>query len=242
MGDAFSITNQAFQTVQLGSVKSDGTPDIANILFRLPVPHRRMSIRQSIKIDEADVPGRSGKIKQPVGYDDTEIKIDILLVDEDPQGDSLVIRRPDGTWGVVRSSKEQLEELQRAFRDRSEPVVRGSVPSNRASAARYVPTIFSIQSPLTDSCCIKTVLFQNLSVQDVEGTTDLRVRLSLVEFEPVAAQVEKRRSEARERAAAQDQAAAAAAENPEDENLPGDESPLAAAFRQGKADAMGGYP
>ena len=240
MAGSSSIANATFQTVQLGSVKSDGTPDIANILFRLPVPHRRMSIRQAIKIDEADVPGRSGKIKQPVGYDDTEIKIDILLVDEDPQGESLVIRRPDGTWGVVRSAREQLEELQRAFRDRSEPVVRGSRAS--ASAARYVPTIFSIQSPLTDSCGIKTVLFQNLSVQDVEGTTDLTVRISLVEFEPVAAQVEKRRNEARERAAAQQDAAAAAAENPEDENLPGDESPLAAAFRAGKADAMGGWP
>ena len=240
MAGSSSITNATFQTVQLGSVKSDGTPDIANILFRLPVPHRRMSIRQAIKIDEADVPGRSGKIKQPVGYDDTEIKIDILLVDEDPQGESLVIRRPDGTWGVVRSAREQLEELQRAFRDRSEPVVRGSRATS--SASRYVPTIFSIQSPLTDSCGIKTVLFKDLSVQDVEGTTDLQVRISLIEFEPVAAQVEKRRNEARERAAAQDQAAAAAAGNPEDENLPGDESPLAAAFRAGKADAMGGYP
>ena len=242
MAGSSSITNATFQTVQLGSVKSDGTPDIANILFRLPVPHRRMSIRQAIKIDEADVPGRSGKIKQPVGYDDTEIKIDILLVDEDAQGESLVIRRPDGTWGVVRSAREQLEELQRAFRDRSEPVVRGNRASNRAGATRYVPTIFSIQSPLTDSCGIKTVLFQDFSVQDVEGTTDLQVRISLIEFEPVAAQVEKRRNEARERAAAQDQAAAAAAENPEDGPLPGDESPLAAAFRQGKADAMGGYP
>ena len=235
-----SISNATFQTVQLGSVKSDGTPDIANILFRLPVPHRRMSIRQAIKIDEADVPGRSGKIKQPVGYDDTEIKIDILLVDEDPQGESLVIRRPDGTWGVVRSAREQLEELQRAFRDRSEPVVRGS--RSAASASRYVPTIFSIQSPLTDSCGIKTVLFQDLSVQDVEGATDLQVRISLIEFEPVATQVEKRRNETRQRVQAQEQAAAAAAENPEDGPLPGDESPLAAAFRQGKADAMGGWP
>ena len=95
---------------------------------------------------------------------------------------------------------------------------------------------------MTDSCGIKTVLFQNLSVQDVEGTTDLQVRISLVEFEPVAAQVEKRRNEARQRAQAQEQAAAASQDNPEDENLPGDESPLAAAFRAGKADAMGGWP
>ena len=94
--------NQQFQVVTLGSVKSDGTPDIANTLFRFPVPHRQMSIRQSVKIDEADIPGRSGKIKQAVGYEDTNITISLQLVDEENKAGQITKSR----------SEEHTSELQ----------------------------------------------------------------------------------------------------------------------------------
>jgi len=225
------IRNEEFQVVTLGAVKSDGTPDIANVLFRFPVPHRQMSIRQSVKVDEADIPGRSGKIKQAVGYEDTEITINLTLVDEE-----------DRAGTVTRSAIDQYRELQAAFRDRSDPVGDGQT----VKTSYAVPTIFSIQSRLTDACGIRTVLFKGLDVSDQPGSTDLEVSIGFSEFEPVAAQVEKRGREAVQKSqatqAAQEAIKADEAANGAHEEAVGSEDPLAAAFRQGKADAMGGAP
>ncbi len=225
------IRNEEFQVVTLGAVKPDGTPDIANVLFRFPVPHRQMSIRQSVKVDEADIPGRSGKIKQAVGYEDTEITINLTLVDEE-----------DRAGTVTRPAIDQYRELQAAFRDRSDPVGDGQT----VKASYAVPTIFSIQSRLTDACGIRTVLFKGLDVSDQPGSTDLEVSIGFSEFEPVAAQVEKRGREAVQKSQATQQAQQAVkadeAANGAHEDAVGSEDPLAAAFRQGKADAMGGAP
>jgi len=225
------IRNEEFQVVTLGAVKPDGTPDIANVLFRFPVPHQQMSIKQSVKVDEVDIPGRSGKIKQAVGYEDTEVTINLTLVDEE-----------DRTGTVTRSALDQYRELQAAFRDRSDPVGEGQT----AKASFAVPTIFSIQSRLTDACGIKTVLFKGLDVSDQPGTTDLEVSIGFSEFEPVAAQVEKRGREAVQKSQAAQEAQEAVkadeAANGAHEEAVGSEDPLAAAFRQGKADAMGGAP
>jgi len=220
------LYSEGFQVVTLGAVKPDGTPDIANVLFSFPVPHRQMSVRQAVKIDEVPVPGRSGKVKQAVGYEDTEITIGLSLVDDEDRG------------GVVtRSALTQFEELQAAFRDRSDPV---GDDAKTAKAPYAVPTIFSIQSPLTDACGIKTVLFKGLEVTDQPGDTALEVSLTFTEFEPVARQVERR---AREAVVAQQAAAEVTppAEKKHDEAV-GEEDPLAAAYRQGKSDAMGGQP
>ncbi len=225
------IRNEEFQVVTLGAVKPDGTPDIANVLFRFPVPHQQMSIKQSVKVDEVDIPGRSGKIKQAVGYEDTEVTINLTLVDEE-----------DRTGTVTRSALDQYRELQAAFRDRSDPVGEGQT----AKASFAVPTIFSIQSRLTDACGIKTVLFKGLDVSDQPGTTDLEVSIGFSEFEPVAAQVEKRGREAVQKSQAAQEAQEAVkadeAANGAHEEAVGSEGPLSAAFRQGKADAMGGAP
>jgi len=225
------IRNEEFQVVTLGAVKPDGTPDIANVLFRFPVPHQQMSIKQSVKVDEVDIPGRSGKIKQAVGYEDTEVTINLTLVDEE-----------DRAGTVTLSAIDQYRELQAAFRDRSDPVGEGQ--TTKASFA--VPTIFSIQSRLTDACGIKTVLFKGLDVSDQPGTTDLEVSIGFSEFEPVAAQVEKRGREAVQKSQAAQEAQEAVkadeAANGAHEEAVGSEDPLSAAFRQGKADAMGGAP
>ena len=225
------IRNEEFQVVTLGAVKPDGTPDIANVLFRFPVPHQQMSIKQSVKVDEVDIPGRSGKIKQAVGYEDTEVTINLTLVDEE-----------DRAGTVTRSALDQYRELQAAFRDRSDPVGEGQT----AKASFAVPTIFSIQSRLTDACGIKTVLFKGLDVSDQPGTTDLEVNISFAEFEPVAAQVEKRGKEAVRKQQATKEADEAVkadeAANGAHEETVGAEDPLAASYRAGKAAAMGGAP
>ena len=229
---ADELRNDGFQVVTLGSVKPDGTPDIADVLFRFPVPHRQMSVRQAVNVDEVPVPGRSGKVKQAVGYEDTEIALSLSLVDEE-----------DRAGVVTRSALDQLKELQAAFRDRSDPVGDSATTAKKASssASFVVPTIFSIQSPLTDACGIKTVLFKGLDVTDQPGDTALEAALTFSEFEPVARQVERRSREAvvAQQAAAEVQAAAA---DEQHDAAVGEEDPLAAAYRAGKSDAMGGQP
>ena len=227
------LKNDGFQVVTLGAVKEGGEPDIANVLFRFPVPHQQMSVRQAVKVDEVDVPGRSGKVKQAVGYQDTDISISLTLVDEE-----------DRAGNVSRSALEQFQDLQDAFRDRSDPVAEGG--SDVSSVSYAVPTIFSIQSRLTDACNIKTVLFKGLEVGDVVGESTLYAQINLAEFEPIARQVERRKREAVEKKKAQAEAGVAAgydakASKAHDDEV-GEESPLAKAYREGKADAMGGFP
>jgi len=225
--------NQGFQVVTLGAVKADGTPDIANILFSFPVPHQQMSVKQEVKIDEVDIPGRSGKVKQAVGYDDTEVGLTLILVD-----------REERSGAVVQSAVAQLGELQAAFRDRSDPV--GETGTTPKAVPRGVPTIFSIQSRLTDACGIKTVLFKGLEVNELSGDTALEVSITFIEFEPVARQIERRAKEQIQKQAALQEAKKAigydSAASGAHDGETGKESPLAAAFRQGKADAMGGMP
>ena len=227
------LKNDGFLVVTLGAVKEGGEPDIANILFRFPVPHQQMSIRQAAKVDEVDIPGRSGKVKQAVGYEDTEVSISLTLVDKE-----------DRAGNVVKSAFDQYRELQDAFRDRSDPV--GESGSSASSVSYAVPTIFSIQSRLTDACGIKTVLFKGLEVGDVAGESTLYAQINLAEFEPIARQVERRKREAAEKKKAEAAAGAASgydtkASKAHDDEV-GEESPLAKAYRSGKANAMGGLP
>ncbi len=160
MSDDYTNSGPIF--VKLGDVKSDGTPDIANVLFEFPVPHGQMRVRQEVRVDEAKVPGRSGKAKQAVGYQDSEISIGLILYSDD-----------DGLTALKKYSV-----LQDAFRKRDD--------------ADSLPRVFSIQSPLTDACRIQTVLFKGLDISDAEGTDQLQVTVSLTEFEPIEAAVDDR--------------------------------------------------
>jgi len=172
------VTNNEFQLVTLGAVKADGTPDIADILFQFPVPHQQMRIKQGVTIDSVKVKGRSGKVKQATGYDDSEIEITMELIDiEDKQG------------VVTLSAQTQLQQLQRMFRDRSDPVgaTNSAVPQVRA-----VPTIYSIFCPLTESCGIKTVLFEGFETSQGPGETTVMVTMKFIEFEPVPVVAERR--------------------------------------------------
>jgi hypothetical protein len=214
-------TNDEPMVLRLGDVKEDGTPDIAKVLFTFPVPHRQMSVRQQVRIDQAEAPGRSGAIKQAVGYQDSEIDVAISLVDEEDQAGA-----------VTRTALAQLEEIQRAFRDKT--------------AKDQVPRIFSIQSPLTDALNIKTVLFSAMDAADVEGESRIELSLRLVEFEPVEVQkakqqqppAPKRNTSAGSEQSPTDTRSDQQAQEAKDE----EESEFEAAFRQGKADAMDGEP
>jgi len=161
------------------------------------------------------------------------VSISLTLVDEE-----------DRAGSVVKSAFDQYKELQDAFRDRSDPV--GEYGTGTSSVSYAVPTIFSIQSRLTDACGIKTVLFKGLEVGDVAGESTLYAQINLAEFEPIARQVERRKREAAEKKKAQAAAGAASgydakASKAHDDEV-GEESPLAKAYRSGKADAMGGLP
>ena len=155
-------TNDGPTYVKLGDVKSDGTPDIAKVLFEFPVPHGQMRVRQEVRIDEVEAPGRSGKIKQAVGYQDSDISIGLKLYSDD-----------DG-----KTALDKYTVLQDAFRKRDN--------------ADSLPRVFSIQSPLTDACRIQTVLFKGMEIADAEGTDQLEVTVSLTEFEPIEAAVDDR--------------------------------------------------
>ena len=208
-----TYTNSDPDLLTLGDVKADGSPDIAKVLFTFPVPHNRMRVRQEAKIDEVKIPGRSGKVKQAIGYQDSEVEIEIDLVDEE-----------DPT-GIVRSAVEQFSTLQDAFRKRDK---------------ESLPRMFSIASRLTDACRIKTVLFKGLEVTEEPGNTDLKVTISLTEFEPIEMQVDRQKLETQAAREAGEQASAAVAASGEEIGADSEESPLLAAFRDGRADAMGG--
>lgn len=209
-----TYTNDQPELVILGDVKDDGSPDIANVLFTFPVPHQQMRVRQEAKIDEVEIPGRSGKVKQAVGYQDSSIEISITLVDEEDAS------------GVVSSAVEQFKDLQDAFRKRDK---------------ESLPRMFSVSSRLTDACRIKTVLFKGMEVNDTQGANDLAVTISLTEFEPIEMQVERQALEKVTAQAAGQEAGAAADANADlAEEIGAEPNPLSAAFRQGRADAMGG--
>ena len=129
------VTNDTQELVTFGNVKEDGSPNITDVLYTLPVPHHQMKIDQKARVDEIKITGRSGKIKQAVGYEDTAIEINVVFVDDE---------QPDG---IKTTADEQYEIMQNAFRTRDD---------------EKLPKVFSIASRLTDRCQIKTVLFVGL--------------------------------------------------------------------------------
>jgi len=212
-------TNNGPTYVKLGDVKPDGAPDIANVLFEFPVPHGQMRVRQEVRIDEAKVPGRSGKAKQAVGYQDSEISIGLILYSDD-----------DGPTAL-----EKYSVLQDAFRKRDD--------------ADSLPRVFSIQSPLTDACRIQTVLFKGLEISDAEGTDQLQVTVSLTEFEPIEAAVDDRGGGGGGSDGGSDSGSGGSgggSENPDSDTADDaagasdEDSAMRDAFNAGKQDAMGG--
>jgi len=178
----------------------------------LPVPPRRMRIKQALKIDEIEIKGRSGKIKQPIGYQDSQITIDLEICNKEEEGN------------VVETARERFEQIQKLFRESRE-----SLPEPK-----------EIVSTLTDACGIRQVLIKEIEVHDNE-LDYISCTLHLTEFESVENQLKTQAreqeavSEAGQRgdeAIAGDEKLNEALGNPEDDYLN-------SRFEQGKTDAMG---
>jgi hypothetical protein len=178
----------------------------------LPVPPRQMRIKQVLKIDEIEIKGRSGKVKQPTGYQDSQITIDLEICDKEEGGK------------VVETARERFEQVQRLFRGSRE--------------ALQEPQ--EIVSTLTDACGIRQVLIKELEVHDNEMDY-ISCTLQLTEFESVEnqlmaqAQEKTATDEAEEKgeeAIAGDEKLDEAFGNPDDDYLKDQ-------YEQGKADAMG---
>ena len=178
----------------------------------LPVPPASMVVKQSLKIDEIAIRGRSGKVKQPVGYEDAEITIELEICDRE-EGDA-----------VVLTARERLETIQKLFR----------------SSKEALPQPLEIVSALTEACGVRKVLFKELEVHDNE-LDFISTTLRLTEFESVENQLKSQAAESSARNEVEAKSAEAidgdaklneALGNPDDDYL-------IRQYDQGKADAMG---
>ena len=178
----------------------------------LPVPPRSMRIKQALKIDEIEIKGRSGKVKQPIGYQDSEISLALEICDREVGGK------------VVETARERFEQVQGLFR-----------PSREA-----LPEPLEIVSTLTDACGIRQVLIKEIEVHDNE-LDYISCTLQLTEFESIENQLKQQASESSARQAAEakgEEAIAGDAKLNEALGNP-DEDYLIREYDQGKADAMG---
>ena len=180
--------------------------------LQLPVPPRQMTIKQALKIDEIEIKGRSGKVKQPVGYEDAQISIELEICALEEGGK------------IVETARERFEKVQRLFR----------------ASREALPQPVEIVSTLTDACGIRKVLIKELEVHDNE-LDYIDCTLQLTEFESVANQLKNQAAESdakkdaaakSEEAIAGDKKLAEALGSPEEDYLKGQ-------YDQGKADAMG---
>ena len=182
----------------------------------LPVPPRRMRIKQALKIDEIEIKGRSGKVKQPVGYQDSQITIELEICDREEGGK------------VVETARERFEQVQGLFR----------------SSREALPEPQEIVSTLTDACGIRQVLIKEIEVHDNE-LDYISCTLHMTEFESVENQLKTQAQEQEavaeaeqrgEEAIAGDEKLNEALGNPDDDYLNRQ-------YEQGKSDAMGeDYP
>jgi len=178
----------------------------------LPVPPASMNIRQALKIDEIEIKGRSGKVKQPVGYEDSEVTIELELCDRE-EGDA-----------VVETARERLEKLQKLFR----------------ASKEALPQPLEIVSTLTEVCGIRRVLFKELEIHDNE-LDFISCTLRLTEFESVENQLKQQAAESEARKSTEakgEEAIAGDAKLNEALGSPDDDY-LIREYDRGKADAIG---
>jgi len=178
----------------------------------LPVPPRRMRIKQSLKIDEIEIKGRSGKIKQPIGYKDAQITIVLEICNKEEGGI------------VIETARERLEQVQRLFRSSREAIQEPQ----------------EIVSTLTDACSIRQVLIKEIEVHDNE-LDFISCTLQLTEFESIENQLKAQTQELASADEAEEKGVEAIAGDEKlDEVLDNpDDDYLKDKYEQGKSDAMG---
>jgi hypothetical protein len=179
---------------------------------KLPVPPRQMTIKQALKIDEIEIKGRSGKVKQPVGYEDAQVSIELEICALEEGGK------------VTETARERFEKVQRLFR----------------ASREALPQPVEIVSTLTDACGIRKVLIKELEVHDSEFDY-IACTLQLTEFESVANQLKNQAAEsaAKSDAAAKGEEAIAGDQKLSEALSSPEEDYLKEKYDQGKADAMG---
>ena len=120
-----------------------------------------MKIKQTLKIDEIEIPGRSGKVKQSVGYEDSQITIELEIPHEEIG------------LQVVKTAQERYQELQILFRP-SPDTIQSPVP---------------IVSSLTEIYGIEQVLIKDIDLRDDPEYDYLVCTLTLTEFDSIANQL-----------------------------------------------------
>ena len=193
-------SNNTYMEVMLGGVV-------------LPVPPKNMKIKQSMKVDEIEIPGRSGKVKQPIGYEDSEITL------------SLEIPATYFNGRIKEKAPDRFKAIQSLFR--------GSKDSK--------PQAVDIASTLTETIGIKQVLIKSVEISD--STMDLvSVNLTLSEYESIEVQLESQvqELEAKEEAQEKGEEAIAGDENLNEALGSPENDYLSEQYEAGKSDAMGG--
>jgi len=193
-------SNDAYMEVSLGGLI-------------LPVPPKSMKVKQSIKVDEIEIPGRSGKVKQPIGYKDSEVTLNLEIPAIYENG------------RIKESAPDRFQEIQNVFRESRDTT----------------PRPLDIHSILTMSCGIAQVLLSSVEIAD--STMDMvSVTMTLMEYESIEVQLKNQATERAvqastveqsEEAIAGDETLQAAFENPENDYL-------SEQYESGKSDAMGG--
>ncbi|MFQ6614811.1 MAG: hypothetical protein ACE5D1_08210 [Fidelibacterota bacterium] len=193
-------SNNAYMDVLLGGVI-------------LPVPPRAMKIKQSMKIDEIEIPGRSGKIKQPIGYEDSEITL------------TLEIPATYENGRIKEKAPDRFKAIQNLFR----------------SSKDAKPQAVDIASTLTEAIGITQVLIKSVDIAD--STMDLvTVSLTLTEYESIEVQLTKQAQEMEVKAEAEAKGEEAIAGDERLNEILGspENDYLSRQYEAGKADAMGG--
>ena len=200
------------ETVQTNQIVNEEQIECLIGNITLPVPPRRMRIKQALKIDEIEIKGRSGKIKQPIGYQDAQITINLEICNKEEGGK------------VVETARERFEQIQGMFRPSRETIQEPQ----------------EIVSTLTDACGIRQVLIKELEVHDNE-LDYISCTLQLTEFESVDNQLKAQAQEqmASDEAEAQGEEAITGNEKLNESLGNPDDDFLKRQYEQGKSDAMG---
>lgn len=149
-----------------GSINYRNLAEIPFVLggMTFPVPPKAMRVTQSIKLDEVDIPKKSGKVKQPTGYENAEISVELEVCHEE-----------DGLGGVVQTAQDRVRILQRLYRE----------------SADALPKPHDLVSPLTDLIGVRQVLITNIEVGQPSDMDYHPVSLTLVEYQSIKTQLEQ---------------------------------------------------
>jgi len=193
-------TNSTYMDVKLGELI-------------LPVPPKAMKVKQSMKIDEIEIPGRSGKVKQPIGYEDTEVTL------------TLEIPAVYENGRIKETAPERYRTIQELFRG----------PKDTK------PEAVDIVSTLTEAIGVSQVLIKTVEVADSQMDL-VTVTMTLTEYESVEVQLQKQVLEIEAKREAQEKGEEAIAGDEALNEALGspDNDYLSQQYEAGKADAMGG--